>query len=182
MVAYSQLLCQRTVVTSPHNTFFSPLLLLLFCLSLLQPHAFLFNYPYAQILPKQSQQRFLLAAHTCCPLFPSQPQPPWGGLSSVLGSVSVQAAETWQEKANPSDTEVVTCFPQGCREQGGGGGQHPPLGELQHSPVCAAWLHLILFALVPNTYLLKEVCLAHPQFKLRLAISCHPGAALGFDH
>lgn len=35
----------------------------------------------------------------------------------MLGNVSVQAAETWQEKANPSDTEAVTCFPQGCRNR-----------------------------------------------------------------
>lgn len=71
MVAYSQLLWQRTVVTSPHNTFISPLLLLLSCLPLLQPHAFLFNYPHVQILPKQSQQRFpwqLMLAAPCSPL------------------------------------------------------------------------------------------------------------------
>lgn len=99
----------------------------------------------------------------------------------MLGNVSVQAAETWQEKANPSDTEVVTFFSQGCREQGGGGGQDPPTGELQHSPVCVAWLHLILFALASNTYV-KGGFLDHLQFRLSLAISCHPGAALGLDH
>lgn len=70
MVAYYQLLCQRAVVTSPHNTLVSLLLLLLFCLPLLEPHALLFNYPHVQILPKCSQQRFPLAAHACCPLLP----------------------------------------------------------------------------------------------------------------
>lgn len=48
----------------------------------------------------------------------------------MLGSVSVQAAGIWQEKANPNDIEVVTYFPQGCREQGGGDGQDPLIGEL----------------------------------------------------
>lgn len=92
--------------------------------------------------------------------FPSQSLPPWDGLNSVLGKVSVQAAEAWHGKANPSDTEAVT-------SDRSGGGQYPPIGELQHPPVCAAWLHFFLFALVPNTHLPREVCLDHPQFRLR---------------
>lgn len=53
MVAYCQLLCQRAVVTSPHETFTSPLLLLLFCLPLSQLRALLFNHPSPCTSPPQ---------------------------------------------------------------------------------------------------------------------------------
>lgn len=86
VVAYYQLLCQRAVVTSPHNTFISLLLLLLFCLPLLEPHALLFNYAHVQILPKCSQKRFPLAAHACCPSLPLS-------TSATMGSFELCA---WQ--------------------------------------------------------------------------------------
>lgn len=120
---YYQLLCQRTVVTKPYNAFISPLLLLPFCFPLLQPHGFLFNYPHARMQrssPSTPNRGFPWQLMLAAPCFPSQPLPPWGGLSSVLGNVSMQAAETWHGKANPSDTEVVMCFPQRCREVGVG--------------------------------------------------------------
>lgn len=138
---------------------------------------------HACIDPPQALPADVFPGSSCLLLLASPLNPCHHGVvSSVLGSVSMQAAETWHGKANPNDTEVVTCFPQGCREQGGGGRQDPPTGELQHPPVCAAWLHLILFALVPNTHLPREVCLDQLWFRLRLAISCHAGAVTGLDH
>lgn len=58
------------------------------------------------------------------------------------------------------------------------------MGELQHLPSCAAWLRLILFALVINPQLPRGCLLGLPQCRLGLAISCHPnlGAAPGPGH
>lgn len=61
-------------VAKPHNTFISPLLLLLFYFPLLQPRAFLFNYPHARMhrsSPSTPSRCFPWQLMLAAPCFPS---------------------------------------------------------------------------------------------------------------
>lgn len=104
----------------------------------------------AEVLPGSS--------YSLPPRLPSPPLPPQG-LSSILGSTSTQAGETWRGKADPSEAGAVTHFPQGCREWVGV--TDPHMEELQLMLGCTAWLRLILFALVINSHFLRA-CLLGP--------------------